>query len=84
MDELTRVWVRTGLVIDIVGDVRDMNNHAIKAKKSCMLILGGGLVKHHISNANLMRNGADWSININTAQVRSILPHFDHEVDYLL
>jgi len=33
-----------------------------------MLILGGGLVKHHICNANLMRNGADYSVFINTGQ----------------
>ena len=30
------------------------------------MILGGGLPKHHIQNANLMRNGADWSVFINT------------------
>ena len=28
-----------------------------------------GLVKHHVCNANLMRNGADFSVYINTAQV---------------
>ena len=33
-----------------------------------LLYLGGGLVKHHICNANLMRNGADYSVFINTAQ----------------
>ena len=32
-----------------------------------MIILGGGLVKHHTCNANLMRNGADYSVYINTA-----------------
>ena len=32
-----------------------------------MIILGGGVIKHHICNANLMRNGADYSIFINTA-----------------
>jgi deoxyhypusine synthase len=32
-----------------------------------MIILGGGLIKHHICNANLMRNGADFSVFINTA-----------------
>jgi deoxyhypusine synthase len=31
-----------------------------------MIILGGGVVKHHICNANLMRNGADFSVYINT------------------
>lgn len=56
----------------------------MKAKKSGMIILGGGIVKHHICNANLMvswitfilhiykvielqRNGADYSVYINTA-----------------
>jgi deoxyhypusine synthase len=29
--------------------------------------LGGGLVKHHTCNANLMRNGADYSVYVNTA-----------------
>ncbi|CAM9686647.1 unnamed protein product [Choristocarpus tenellus] len=33
-----------------------------------MIIVGGGLVKHHTCNANLMRNGADFSVFINTGQ----------------
>lgn len=33
-----------------------------------MLIFGGGLVKHHICNANLMRNGAHYSVFVNTGQ----------------
>ena len=32
-----------------------------------MIILGGGVVKHHIANANLMRNGAESAVYINTA-----------------
>lgn len=31
-----------------------MNSQAVFAKRTGMIILGGGLVKHHISNANLM------------------------------
>lgn len=31
-----------------------------------MIVLGGGVVKHHVNNANLMRNGADFSVCINT------------------
>ncbi|KAF6024007.1 DHPS [Bugula neritina] len=58
----------SGLVIDIVEDIRKMNNQAVTAKHSGMIILGGGLVKHHVSNANLMRNGADFSVNVNTGQ----------------
>lgn len=32
------------------------------------LYLEGGLPKHHICNANMMRNGADYAVYINTAQ----------------
>lgn len=57
-----------GLVLDIAGDIRRINDIALKAKKTGMIILGGGLVKHHTCNANLMRNGADFAVYINTAQ----------------
>nr|XP_048290632.1 deoxyhypusine synthase isoform X2 [Myodes glareolus] len=57
-----------GLVLDIVEDLRLINMQAIFAKRSGMIILGGGMVKHHIANANLMRNGADYAVYINTAQ----------------
>lgn len=30
-------------------------------------MLGGGVIKHHICNANLMRNGADYAVFVNTA-----------------
>ena len=43
-----------------------MNDIAIRAKKTGMLIIGGGLIKHHICHANLMRNGTDYSVYINT------------------
>jgi deoxyhypusine synthase len=33
-----------------------------------MIILGGGVIKHHICNANLMRNGADYAVFVNTGQ----------------
>ncbi|TPX36695.1 hypothetical protein SmJEL517_g01225 [Synchytrium microbalum] len=55
-----------GLVIDIASDIRSINNQAVFAKKTGVIILGGGVVKHHISNANLMRNGADYAVYINT------------------
>ncbi|KAJ2499893.1 Deoxyhypusine synthase [Coemansia sp. RSA 1972] len=57
-----------GLVIDVVQDIQAMNTEAVNAKKTGMLILGSGLVKHHICNANLMRNGADYAVFVNTAQ----------------
>ncbi|KAL1825415.1 hypothetical protein DCAR_0313581 [Daucus carota subsp. sativus] len=59
-----------GLVVDLVQDIRAMNGEAVHAspRKTGMIILGGGLPKHHICNANMMRNGADFAVFINTAQ----------------
>lgn len=59
-----------GLIIDIVGDIRAVNGEAVHAgsRKTGVIILGGGLPKHHICNANMMRNGADFAVYINTAQ----------------
>lgn len=56
-----------GLVVDILSDLRRLNTMAVKAVNSGMIIVGGGIIKHHICNANLMRNGADYSVFINTA-----------------
>lgn len=55
------------LKVDIIEDICKINKIALKAKKTGMLILGGGIVKHHINNANLMRNGADYAVLVNTA-----------------
>lgn len=59
-----------GLVVDLVQDIRAVNGESVHASpaKTGMIILGGGLPKHHICNANMMRNGADFAVFINTAQ----------------
>ncbi|KAF2823695.1 DS-domain-containing protein [Ophiobolus disseminans] len=56
------------LRVDIVEDIRKINTIAVRAKRTGMIVLGGGIVKHHIANANLMRNGAESAVYINTAQ----------------
>lgn len=43
-----------GLIVDIAQDIRRLNSISLKARKSGMIILGGGVVKHHICNANMM------------------------------
>ena len=35
-------------------DLRRLNTMAVKAQSTGMVIIGGGVVKHHICNANLM------------------------------
>lgn len=56
-----------GLVLDLVEDIRGINSIAVQAVNSGMIITGGGVVKHHTANANLMRNGADYCVYLNTA-----------------
>ena len=54
--------------IDIVSDIHELNEYTITREKTGVLLLGGGIMKHHILNANMMRNGADYSIYINTGE----------------
>jgi deoxyhypusine synthase len=56
------------LRIDIVEDIRKINTIAVRAKRAGIIILGGGIIKHHIANACLMRNGAESAVYVNTAQ----------------
>jgi len=56
-----------GLIVDILEDLRVINRLAMKSVNTGMIIFGGGLIKHHICNANLMRNGADFSVFLNTS-----------------
>ena len=41
-------------IILCVSDIRRMNSQAVFAAHTGMIIVGGGLIKHHICNANLM------------------------------
>mmetsp|Transcript_48476 Transcript_48476/g.113461 ORF Transcript_48476/g.113461 Transcript_48476/m.113461 type:complete len:393 (-) Transcript_48476:41-1219(-) len=61
-------YKRPGFIVDVVQDIRAVNDQAVKARKTGVIILGGGLVKHHCMNANLMRNGADFAVFVNTGQ----------------
>jgi len=54
--------------LDIAEDLGHVNTMAVKSQKTGVIILGGGFIKHHICNANLMRNGADLAVYINTGQ----------------
>ena len=45
------------LVVDIVGDIRRLNDMSIHAKKAGMIILGGGVCKHQVRHRS---SGVDW------------------------
>ncbi len=55
-------------VLDIAEDTKNFNDSTVGMKKSAVIILGSGVVKHAILNANLYRNGADYAVYINNAQ----------------
>jgi len=54
--------------IDITSDMKKLNDLTLDSKKTGLIILGAGLIKHHILNANMMRNGCEYSVYINNAQ----------------
>ncbi|KAF4744650.1 hypothetical protein FOZ62_018279 [Perkinsus olseni] len=61
-------YKRPGFIVDIAADIRKVNDEPVKARHTGVIVIGGGVVKHHAMNANLMRNGADHVVYINTAQ----------------
>ncbi len=54
--------------LEITEDTVDLNNTSAGKTKTGMIILGSGVVKHAICNANLYRNGADYAVYINSFQ----------------
>lgn len=59
---------RRRLHIDLVADMVNLVKTSLKARRSGMVVLGGGVIKHHCCNANLFRNGSDHTVFINNAQ----------------
>lgn len=53
--------------IDVTEDIWNMNNTSIGKKKTGVIVLGEGIIKHHIMNANMFRNGCDYLVYVNTA-----------------
>jgi len=56
------------LILDSVLDTKRLNDSTLGLKKSGVIIIGSGIVKHAILNANMLRNGADYAVYINNAQ----------------
>lgn len=54
--------------IDITRDMKKLNDLTLDAKKTGLIILGAGTIKHCILNANMLRNGCDYAVYINTSQ----------------
>ena len=61
-------YKRKDFTIDVSEDIKEINDSTIGLKKSGLILLGSGVIKHHILNANMFRNGADYAVYINDAQ----------------
>jgi deoxyhypusine synthase len=53
--------------LDVSDDIVALTDMVLDAKETGAIILGGSLPKHHIMNANMMREGTKYAIYINTA-----------------
>lgn len=56
-----------GFKLDLVAETKRFHTITLDAKKTGALILGAGLVKHMILNSNMLRNGMDYCVYVNTA-----------------
>ena len=55
-------------ILDLAEDIKQMNDSVFGLKKSGAILLGSGVVKHQILNANMFRNGLDYAVYINNSQ----------------
>lgn len=53
--------------VDVSDDIVKLEDLVLDAPATGAIILGGSLPKHHIMNANMMREGTKYTIYINTA-----------------
>ncbi|MFH0955231.1 MAG: deoxyhypusine synthase [Candidatus Micrarchaeota archaeon] len=58
---------KTKLVIDQIMDHHRLIEMTLDAKETGILIVGAGLVKHTLCNANMYREGAKYAIYMNTS-----------------
>ena len=55
-------------VLDVSADHVKIINIVLNAEKTAGIVLGGGISKHYILNANIFREGFDYTVYISTAQ----------------
>ncbi|MFH1224375.1 MAG: deoxyhypusine synthase [Candidatus Diapherotrites archaeon] len=53
---------------DVTGDMKTLANLVLNAGRTGAIVLGGGIAKHHIIGANILRSGLDYAVYVTTAQ----------------
>jgi deoxyhypusine synthase len=61
-------FINPGLKLDLIEDIQRMDLMSLFAVNTGAIILGGATPKHHILNANCMRNGVNFGVFVNTGQ----------------
>lgn len=59
---------RKDFIVDMIADHTKIVNLALNHEKTAAILLGGGVSKHYILNANIFRDGLDYAVYITTAQ----------------
>ena len=57
---------REPFVIDAAAEVKDFYDLVLSADKTGGIILGGGIAKHHLIGAAILRNGLDYVVYLST------------------
>ena len=55
-------------IVDVTGDMKELEQIVLDAEKTGAIVLGGGIAKHHIIGANILRNGLDFAVYVCTAE----------------
>lgn len=53
--------------IDVTKDMHQLAQRVLDADKTGAIVLGGGISKHHVLGANILRGGLDYAVYITTA-----------------
>lgn len=57
---------RDPFVIDAAKEVNDFYDVMLNAEKTAGIVLGGGIAKHHLIGAAILRNGLDYAVYLST------------------
>jgi deoxyhypusine synthase len=53
--------------LDVIADHKKIVNMVLAAEKTGAILLGGGIAKHYVLDANIYRDGLDYAVYITTA-----------------
>ena len=53
--------------VDVTADMKELAGITLSAERTGAIILGGGISKHHVLGANIVREGLDYAVYFTTA-----------------